>query len=327
MFILNRYALMSRKRSELSFDQRHSLDPNISAPFATINNDIIQLLIEAADPETAMSLCQVNRKTRSVCLNKLSLTEKIRIGFDSIETARKSDLIPLFSRGQFLKLIPENLASYSDTELTHDLYLRKYKLSSEGYSTAIYKARLMNTICALLRPRFLFDTIGKLTLPVYVDTSLIDRSFKYREEIDVIDRSEEPLDEYQPYIQAFLGGEENSDVAIDLDYSKDLHCTGASIRFCPGCQENQAKVLRTFTDDPILCPFGRFIVLNYESPGAVWVEVSEDNSNLINPFVISRFLKAAFDLRFLDAPYVVLEDALYDHKVQLNCARVDFSHC
>lgn len=144
--------------------------------------DIKQSIIQQADPKTARSLCRLNRQSREICQNRLAPKDKYRICLGNTKTATECDQIPIFSQQQFLSLIPKDILIYADDpiQLTHEFYSQNYKLPSEGFATSLRKAKLMNTICAIIRPEFLLTPTAKqLLLPPYVDTTLIDTIIRH----------------------------------------------------------------------------------------------------------------------------------------------------
>jgi hypothetical protein len=71
--------------------------------------------------------------------------------------AIKCDKIPMFFDRQFLSLVPQNIEIFKDDaiQLTHQFYSQNYKLPNEGNAIALRKAKLVNMICAVIRPEFL----------------------------------------------------------------------------------------------------------------------------------------------------------------------------
>ena len=145
-------------------------------PYETTDVVTKQNIISQASPVDAINLCQADRRSRQAC-DSLPISEKVRICLSNDQNASKCDSIPMFSRIQFLSLIPPQIQVYEDDnlQLTHEFYPLNYKLSTEGFSVAMYKARLMNTICAAMRPEVLITYIDQLPpLPPYVNADVID---------------------------------------------------------------------------------------------------------------------------------------------------------
>lgn len=150
--------------------------------YATTSSDVRQKTIRDTDPLTARRLCQLDRRSREICRDRLNTYDKTRICLDDAGAARECDTIPMFSRQQFLALVPKNILIYAEDpiQLTHEFYPQGYKLPNEGFAVALRKAKLMNTICAIVRPDFLVTAKAKeLPIPSYIDSSLLDEITKY----------------------------------------------------------------------------------------------------------------------------------------------------
>ncbi len=147
----------------------------------TASADVKRLIVAETDPQTARRLCQINGETREFCRERLLATEKYRVCLDGNNAAVECDEIPMFSRQQFMSLVPQRIEIYpkDPIQLTHEFYSQQYKLPTEGFAVALRKAKLMNTICAIIRPDFLVSDAAKtLPLPAYVDTALLDSVVK-----------------------------------------------------------------------------------------------------------------------------------------------------
>lgn len=145
--------------------------------YATISSDVRQSIIAAAEPQAVRSLCQTDRQHREFCQKRLTPKDKSKICLDSLGAAQECDLIPMFSQRQFLTLIPKNIEIFADDPVhnTFEFYPQGYKLSSEGFSVALRKAKLMNMICAIVRLDFLLaESTLQLKIPPYIDTELLD---------------------------------------------------------------------------------------------------------------------------------------------------------
>lgn len=139
--------------------------------------DVKQLIVSAADPQTARSLCQLDDEARRVCRDYVPAQQKYRICLGGGEAAAECDGIPMFSERQFVALVPQRIEIYTEdpVQMTHQFYSQTYKLSGEGFAVSLRKAKLMNTICAAVRPEFLLTSeAALLPLPAYVDTTVLD---------------------------------------------------------------------------------------------------------------------------------------------------------
>lgn len=150
---------------------------NMEGLWRVAPTDIKQSIIQAADPQTARNLCKLNNQSRAICRNRLHEQTKYRVCLGDDNSAVECDQVPMFSRQQFLAVIPVQIKIYPNdlVQLTHVFYSQNYKLPTEGFVTALFKAKLMNTICAIIRPEFLLTPEATtLLLPPYLDTKLID---------------------------------------------------------------------------------------------------------------------------------------------------------
>jgi len=83
-------------------------------------------------------------------------------------------------------LIPPTIEIYENEplQLRHEFYSQNYKLPTEGFTEALYKAKIINTICALIRPKVLQEYAKEMPpLPPYVDAGLMDRAIASHNEI------------------------------------------------------------------------------------------------------------------------------------------------
>ena len=143
----------------------------------TASADVKQSIVSRADAATARALCQTDRHSRAVCRDRLPIREKSRLCLGNTANAQECDLIPMFSQQQFQSLVPKSIEIYADdpVQMTHEFYSQNYKLPTEGFSVALRKAKIMNTICAITRPDFLVTPeAATLHLPSYIDPSLLD---------------------------------------------------------------------------------------------------------------------------------------------------------
>lgn len=143
----------------------------------TASGDVKQSIIARADPPTVRNFCQADRNSREICRDRLPAVVKYRSCLDSSESAQECDKISMFSRPQFLNVVPPQISIIPDDELqlTHEFYSQKYKLKTEGFSEALYKAKIINTICAIIRPHILRTYRDKMgAIPPYVSAEMID---------------------------------------------------------------------------------------------------------------------------------------------------------
>jgi hypothetical protein len=148
----------------------------------TSSSDVKQSIISRADPETARRLCQTDRKSRETCRDRLPADVKFRFCLDSSTSAKECDLIPMFSRQQFLRLIPPQIEIFADEplQLRHEFYSQNYKLPDEGFSEALRKAKVINTICVLIRPHILIEYGNQMgDLPPYIDATKLDEAVAF----------------------------------------------------------------------------------------------------------------------------------------------------
>lgn len=151
----------------------------------TASMDVKQSIISQGDPQTVRRLCQSNRQSRELCRDRLPAEIKFRSCLDSKEAAQECDRIPMFSRQQFLRLIPPQIEIFADEplQLRHDFYSQNYKLKTEGFSEALRKAKIINTLVALSRPNVLLKDADQLpALPAYIDADKLDQLLSFYKE-------------------------------------------------------------------------------------------------------------------------------------------------
>lgn len=160
--------------SKIPVEKIINMQNNIQ-PYQTTDIVSKHHIISKSAASDAISLCQTDTSSRKAC-KQLPVPEKVRICLTNDHDAANCDFIPMFSKQQFLTLIPPEIQISSNSpHLTHDFYAQNYKLASEGFSLALYKARLMNTMCASLRPEILINHAQEFsTLPPYVNVDIID---------------------------------------------------------------------------------------------------------------------------------------------------------
>jgi hypothetical protein len=127
-------------------------------------------------------------------------------------------------------LVPVNIEIYPNdqVQLTHQFYSQNYKLPTEGFTVALRKAKIMNTVCAVLRPDFLLSEAAKgLELPAYIDSSLLDEVVKdYLKVLKAPEVGEDPFMDIiirlynannQTYIQLIVSYENDRNVDAGLN--------------------------------------------------------------------------------------------------------------
>lgn len=154
--------------------------------------------------------CQTNRGARVAC-QQLPPEDKIKLCFSRQGGyARECDKIPAFTKEEFQRWVPTQIEAREDSYLLfeHEYYPQNYKLAIEGFSEAMYKAYLLNTICAILRvPMFIKYPDRMPPLPPYIDQTLIANAIR----------------DYQIAIAQNVGSE--------YYYTKDLNIFGIKLQF------------------------------------------------------------------------------------------------
>lgn len=155
------------------------------------------LVTQAAinDPRDALSLCQIDNRYRYVC-GQLPNETKFKVCLDNNDNAKECDKVPVFSKQQFLRLIPPQIEIFPEEplQLRHEFYSQNYKLKTEGFSESLRKAKVINTLVALSRPDVLLKYADQLLpLPAYIDAGQIDQLLSFYREI-VSDFVKNPTD-------------------------------------------------------------------------------------------------------------------------------------
>lgn len=253
----------------------------IPQSYWTASRDVKYSIIRAAlrNPQDqaaikgAISLCQTEPVTGQIC-QRLAIQDKATMclsGFN-LDNPRACDKLPVISQEDFEKWIPRRLETNENDELqlTHDFYLQNYKLPNEGYAESMYKARVINTICALIRPDILVDYADILPpLPSYLNLDLIKRvieSYKSinREMIKVIS-NEEPAD--------------------SMDFTDPY---GIRIRMVGANDETVARFKIKFRSTnadlslPVASNFEFFIKLRDSNPVGRWMLYAIENSSFVS---------------------------------------------
>ena len=272
--------------------------------YETASADVKQSIISRTDPETARALCQANRQSREICQNRLSIQDKSRICLKNSKAAAECDLIPMFSQQQFLSLVPKNILMHPDDPIhnTYEFYPQGYKLPTEGFAVALRKAKIMNTICAIIRPDFfLSNSIQRPPLPAYMDAGFLDQvragyitaaTYKYAHEKSLalglllyhVARRERILISVDYDWPTGDINEYNTDAKVDL---KDIPSASRRLFF------------KGMTEDHFLDSVTTFIRATLEDDddephGFPLILATSDETN-INVFRLSRIIKIALD--------------------------------
>ena len=105
------------------------------------------LVAQAAnnDPRDALSLCQIDNRYRYVC-GQLANETKFKVCLDSENNAKECDKVPMYSRDQFLRLIPSQIEIFPDEplQLRHEFYSQNYKLKDSQKHCARLKSSTLS---------------------------------------------------------------------------------------------------------------------------------------------------------------------------------------
>ncbi len=314
------------------FKLRSEYGREFGETYSSASRDVKYSIIRAAlrNPQDqaaikgAISLCRTEVATATVCQN-LPVQQKatLCLSGNNLDNPRACQQVPVFTRADFERLIPRQLevTDGDELQLSHDFYAQKFKLADEGYAEAMYKARLINTICALIRPDILTQYAKILPpLPPYLDLELIQRVMQVylsinQKLIDTLVSVDEIYAEPFGIEIRMTGAPPQTIITLELIFqspNSDLsQPTVASfkcnIECLPATDENlaQAKFIldaietSKFMDDELL-----------------WVASSSQQANgyaylsMINPdgeiatsyaLFVSKILRKLFDYGFLDA--------------------------
>jgi hypothetical protein len=279
--------------------------------YATASADVRQSIISRADPPTTRTLCQIDRRSRAICRDRLTLEQKYKVCLDKDGSAQECDLIPMFSQHQFLAVIPKNISIYPNDEvqMTHQFYSQQYKLPTEGFAIALRKAKIMNTICAAVRPDFLLNPISaQLKLPPYVDATILEWVINnYKKTF--------PSDDYDEYFRISVelyDRESLGKVLIECYYEEDeddgMVNDGSSVTV------NHTKVpLGEYFFDKMLQDkyLQYYHALIEEQMGssyyAVFPLIGALEGPRLNVFQLSRFIKIAMDMGYFYHPVISID--------------------
>ena len=273
----------------------------------TASSDVKKLIVQAADPGTARSLCQLDDQSKELCRTRLQAPDKYRICLDGANGAAECDGMSMFSQQQFLSAVPVNIEIFTEdpVQLTHQFYSQNYKLPNEGYAIALRKAKLMNTLCAVLRPEFLLTDQAKLLpIPPYVDTTLLD--IVSREYAKVV------ADESQTALLILKVVLKTNDlkwkIEIGVIYEKRMTDIlkgpyQVNLRLDRTPPDDETKFVKQILADDFMVEYIKDLI----RPAALRtfrhvLSVLDPNSPTLNVFQLSRLLKIAFDLGYYHDP-------------------------
>ena len=263
------------------------------------STDVKQSIIQQADPATARSLCQLDNKSRSICRNRLQAQTKYRVCLDDDNAAVECDQIPMFSKRLFLSVIPPQIKIYPEdaVQLTHEFYSQNYRLPNEGFAVSLRKAKLMNTICAIVRPEFLLTPQGsQLSLPPYADTIIIDGVV--RQFSKLLDGTANNFE----LLVSLHNADGPSRIAMGTFYSHKFRdarrgAIGAGFNTSEASLIYKTEFARRIVNDNFIAEHSkenaRQILIN---PGNSLITMIESIETDLNVFHLSRLLKAIFDI-------------------------------
>jgi hypothetical protein len=271
-----------------------------SQSYANASSDVKRSIIQRAEPAAVRRLCQTDRRSREFCRERLPAAEKFRLCLDDGKSAEECDLVPMFSKQQFLSLVPAQIEIFAEdaVQVTHQFYSQKYKLPTDGFAVALLKAKLMNTICAVIRPEFLVSTAAQeLEIPKYLDMGLLDavvQAYSKNMAIDTGDKffsvrvTLQDILQDKIIIDAMYDYDDETKTMISIESYVDIRRLIVSQRFA----FNQAV-----NDDP-------FLQSHY--PVLTERHLFELMNNGLNVFRLSRFLKIAFDMGYFYQPKIIV---------------------
>jgi hypothetical protein len=281
--------------------------------YATISSDVRQSIIAVAEPQAVRSLCQTDRQHREFCQKKLTPKDKSKICLDSLGAAQECDLIPMFSQRQFLTLIPKNIEIFADDPVhnTFEFYPQGYKLPSEGFSVALRKAKLMNTICAIVRPDFLLaESTLRLKIPPYIDTELLDA---VRKSYATASTQQNPEEGYLQ-IEILLFDEDSAgSISIHVRYLTETQIDVDGVpSLCLNEKSPSVKnsIAAEAVEDKFLKPIMDDVASDMDNDSTelpdYWSLFLPGESTL-NVFRLSRLLKVLFDLGYYQEVKLVIK--------------------
>lgn len=276
----------------------------------TASADVKQTVLSQADPLTVRNLCQADRKSREICRDRLPPPVKYRSCLDTSAAAQECDRIPMFSQQQFLRLIPAQMEIYADEplQLRHEFYSQNYKLPTEGFSEALRKAKIVNTLVALSRPKILLQYANDLPpLPPYIDAGQIDQllSFYQRE----FAQYEEDANESNS-LKIMMGARSSSMYSVvSIDLWMYPRSTNVNFALTITSDARDTEKLNKINDIYVT---EYFRSAQYPLAGATGAKIIYKNVNGVsaapNPFVLSRviydLMNKSFDEWRIEYSYV-----------------------
>jgi hypothetical protein len=262
------------------------------------------------DLDGALNLCQVDGASRRAC-GQLDPVVKADLCLRNDTLARRCDEIPIYSRDQFLALIPPFIEIEVDDplQLRYEFYSQNYKLPTEGFAEALLKAKTLNTVVALLRPFDLLKYGDRFPpLPPYISAFTLDEALKTFKELDVA----RPGEDYYIVIEATgtLRLPQMSDTVMDLDFKMHIFWDVNAQRVTSVWAGVYAQALvssQNLANDPALGKFLKDLLSDKFIPSrdfsqtvwdrsrwvtTGWINILSNNwpNDVSNSFVISRFL-------------------------------------
>lgn len=219
----------------------------------------------------------------------------------------------MFSREQFFNLIPPTIAIYPEDpiQFTHEFYSRNYKLSSEGFAEALFKARVLNTICAISRPDYFADDLSRFeTLPPYVNKESIQICLqKY---LKVRDYDNNPEKTFK--LEIILQGEGRNDCKIYITYNftdENLPVVSRVLFYVNYIESrSQNRVYQSLMSDPFLIKLRRFM-REWPNDNKSGVQAGDDfGDGHVNTFHLLRMLKVTLDRNICE--YVTIYSGDYE---------------
>lgn len=275
----------------------------------TASADVKQLIIQSADPQTARNLCSLDDRSTELCQNRLQTADKYRICLDGSNGADECDKMSIFSERQFLASVPEKIEIFTEdpVQMTHRFYSQTYKLSNEGFAVALRKAKLMDTICAIIRPEFLLmPETAELPIPSYVDTAILDVvAQEYAKfNADSLPTPESGFGTWIPLKHKTSGAQ------IDIqNFYRVGHKTPFRIYFDINKMvfEDITKFFGMVKEDAYIHPVLKRRVDDAIFSGKYTITMAGRgiSGKQLNVFQLSRFLKIAFDLGYYQEPEVI----------------------
>jgi hypothetical protein len=274
-----------------------------------VKQKFVREALATNDPDGAVSLCQVDRNSRRAC-GRFDLETKADLCLRNDTLARHCDNVPIYSKEQFLSLVPPVIEIDEDDplQLRYEFYSQNYKLPTEGFAEALFKAKTLNTSVALLRPFDLLKYGDRFPpLPPNISAYTLDDALKTFKEFDVA----KPGQLY--YIMAEIDGilklPQMSQAIRDLSFKMhviwDVNGQRVTTVWCGVYVEEFIndqrtvmnapavdKFLNDLTVDKFIRPYLNSFPYRKDWASAGWISILGSNwpNRLPNSFVISRLL-------------------------------------